>query len=69
MMDPIEMQRRLTDEPHEVELGVRLAQAVMGARAEDEPVLGRLLGVATDPSIRIKRIGLGIHLWVVQGGI
>ena len=66
MMKPIQLQRSLTDESHEVQLSVRLTQTIMRTRSEDQPILGGFLGLTTDPSIRIEDIRFGIGFGIVK---
>lgn len=68
-MDPVQKQRRLADHSHEVQLGIRLAETIVRAGAEDEPVLELLLGIARDPTVWVVRFRVRIGFRVVQGWV
>lgn len=66
---PVQQQARLADQRRQIKRRVRLAYAVMRARAEDEPILSLLLGGAGDPAVRVEEVRVRVGVRVVQGGI
>ena len=66
-MLPVEEKRGLSYKQGEVELGVVLADAVVGARAEDQEVLETLgLRIAGVIPIGIKLVGLSVDFGISQ---
>jgi hypothetical protein len=68
-MLPVHLNTCLANHGHQVECGICLSETVMGSCAEHKPVLGVLLSITTDPSFRIKSLGLGVCNRVVKSGI
>lgn len=63
---PVKHHAGLADHKHKVGLRICLTKAVVWTSAEYEPVLGLLISVASNPSLRLKRVGVGVCFGVVQ---
>ena len=68
-MHPIQAQTGLADHGHQIQNGIRLPQAVMRARAENQPILARLLGGAADPPVGIEELRVRISVGIMEGEI
>ena len=66
-MLPIQLQRRLSDKQGEVQLGVMLAETVVGTGPKHEKVLGSPdLGVARVVALRVELVGVGVDFGISQ---
>ena len=65
-MLPVEMHTRLANHRHEVELCIRLAQAIMRSRAKHEPILDGFFGITRYPSLRVEIVRLRIDFGIMQ---
>jgi len=65
---PVHHHTGLANHGHQGQLSVGLTQTVVGTCAEDQPVLGLLLGGTADPAIRVEGVGVGVGLLVVACG-
>ena len=65
---PVHLHTGLANHGHQRKLGVCLTQAVVGTRAKNEPVLGLLLGVTGNPTLRVERVSIRVGLVIVGRG-
>lgn len=65
VVHPVHVHTGLANHSHKVELSILLTQAVVGTSTEHEPVLGLLLGVTGDPTVRVEGVRLRVGFWVM----
>jgi len=66
---PVKHHTRLPNHEHKVGLCVCLTQAVMRPCAKHEPVLGLLVSITSNPSLRLERIGVWVRLSVMKSHV
>ena len=68
-MFPVEVKRSLSNHGHEIELCILLSKAIMRSSAKHKPVLGSLLGITSNPAIRVESVRIRIHIRIAEGGV